>query len=353
MQYRYYRRRNITLAISVEVLEKSLKNDKELGSIYLFYGEETFLLDNALKKIKSNFGDLIKGINYIQVDETNLEQLVADIETPAFGYEKKLIVVRNTELFKREVKKKGSKFVEIRDIIADYIKNNFVTIREAVVLVFIEQSVDKAKMLSAVESVDSVVCNFERQKPNQLIIRLKSICNAYRVNVDESTLKYFIESCGTDLQNLINEIRKQIEYVGENGTITKQTINLLAIKQIESVIFDLTDNLGKKDVKKSLEVLNNLLYSKEPIQKILITLYNHFKKLYITKLVKKQNRNLAEVLNLKPNQMFLTTKYKMQSDYFEQNELKNILQQLINLDRKYKSGLIDINVGLEAIIAKF
>lgn len=341
------------MSISVEVLEKNLKNNKKLESIYLLYGEEIFLLDNILKKIKSNFGELTKGINYIQVDETNLEQLISDIETPAFGYEKKLIIVRNTELFKREVKKKGAKFVDTRDRIAEYIKNNFETIQEAVILVFIEQSVDKAKMLTAVESVNSVVCNFERQKPAQLIARIKGICNAYKVNADENSLKYLIESCGTDLQNLINEIRKQIEYVGENGIVTKETIDLLCVKQIESVIFDLTDNLGKKEIKKSLEVLNNLLYAKEPIQKILITLYNHFKKLYITKLAKNQNRNLLEILNLKPNQTFLTTKYKAQSEYFKQEELREILQQLIDLDRKSKSGLIDINIGLESIIANF
>ena len=39
------------------------------------------------------------------------------------------------------------------------------------------------------------------------------------------------------MQNLINEVRKLIEYVGENGTIKKQDIDLLSTKQIESVIF--------------------------------------------------------------------------------------------------------------------
>ncbi len=94
------------------------------------------------------------------------------------------------------------------------------------------------------------------------------------------------------MQDLINEIRKQIEYAGAGGTITTKSIDLLAIKQMESVIFDLTDNLGKKNIKEAMIVLQNLLYAKEPIQKILITLYNHFKKLYLTKLAMKQNRNI-------------------------------------------------------------
>lgn len=101
------------------------------------------------------------------------------------------------------------------------------------------------------------------------------------------------------MQDLINEIRKQIEYAGENGTITKESIDLLAVKQIESVIFDLTDSLGKKNIKEAMIVLNNLLYAKEPIQKILITLYNHFKKLYITKLAIRQNRNVRRSARFK------------------------------------------------------
>ena len=74
--------------------KKDLKQEK-LHSIYLFYGEETYLLENAVKKIKKSFGKLILGINYIQINETNIENLISDIETPAFGYDKKLIIVKN------------------------------------------------------------------------------------------------------------------------------------------------------------------------------------------------------------------------------------------------------------------
>ncbi len=155
------------------------------------------------------------------------------------------------------------------------------------------------------------------------------------------------------MQDLINEVRKQIEYVGESGKITKETIDMLCIKKIESVIFDLTDNLGKKNTAKALEVLNNLIYNKEPLQKILITLYNHFKKLYIIKLCEKNNKNITESLNLKPNQIFLISKYKTQANYFKEEELRNILEELINLDSNYKIGQIDLNIGLESILCRY
>lgn len=336
-----------------EELEKKLKNSNQLDSIYLLYGEELYLLEHVLKKIHSIFGEEIKGINYITIDDTNVSELISNIETPAFGFEKKLIIVRNTELFKREVKKKGVKFVEARDKIVEYIREHTSTIQEMVVLVFVEQSVDKGKLLTVLENVNATICQFERQKPSQIVARLKAICKAYQVKVEEDTLRYLLECVGTNLQDLINEIRKQIEYVGLNGEITKETVNQLTTKQMESVIFDLTDNLGKKQVAISLEVLNNLLSSKEPIQKILITLYNHFKKVYIVKLAQKYNRNVAEALNLKPNQMFLTNKYRTQANYFKEEELRRILEELIELDKKSKVGLIDINIGLETILCGY
>ena len=133
----------------------------------------------------------------------------------------------------------------------------------------------------------------------------------------------------------------------------KEAIENLTVKQIDAIIFDLTDNLGKRALKKAIEVLDGLIYNKEPIQKILITLYNHFKKLYIVKLSEKCNRNLAESMNLKPNQMFLTTKYKKQAEYFEEKELRKILQEFINLDRNYKIGQIDLNIGLKSILCNY
>lgn len=324
-------------------------------SVKLLYGEETYLLETKLKRIKKDFGELVKGINYIQLDETNVKELISDIETPAFGYENKLIIARNTGLFKKEKKNARGPDVALNDLmlkIAQYIDENISLINEAVELVFVEESAEKNTLYKTIEK-NGEVTEFAPLKLPQLIQNIQKICAAYKVKIDNETTKYFVELCGANMQDLINEIRKLIEYVGENATITKKDIDLLCIKQIDSVIFDLTDNLGKKNTKKAIEVLNNLLYEKEPIQKILITLYNHFKKLYIVKIAEEYRKDLATSMKLKPNQLFLTTKYKMQASYFSKEEIENIMEEFINLDANYKVGLIDINIGLEAILCRY
>lgn len=337
--------------MNVIELEKDLKN-KKLNSLYLLYGEEIFLLESNLKKIKKLFGETVKGINYILIDEDTIENIISDIETPAFGCDKKLIIARNTGLFKVGAKKQKESITKLKDRLNEYIKENIDAIKESAIIVFVEEEAGKSSLLNTIDKL-GVVCKFEYQKPAQIQKRLNAICNSYNVGIDIPTMQYFIECCGINMQELINEIRKLIEYVGNGGTIKKEDIDKLSIKKMESIIFELTDNLGKKNIERALEVLNNLIYAKEPVQKILITLYNHFKKLYLTKVALQGKKDIVSSLDLKPNQTFLANKYRGQANYFKEEELKRIIKELIDLDYKYKVGLIDVNVGLEAILCTY
>ena len=190
--------------MTVENLELELKN-QILKPIYILYGEETYLLENCVNRIKKIFGDKVDGINYIVLDETTANNLIVEMDTPAFGYEKKLIIIKKPELFKR-----GSKLKELQEKLIEYIEKNIEYIRKSLILVFIEEKVDKLKITTTLEKYGEI-CNFEKLKPAQLVKRLKTICMQYNVNVTECDLSYLIDIVGTSMQNLINEIRKLIE----------------------------------------------------------------------------------------------------------------------------------------------
>ena len=309
--------------------------------IYLLYGEDEYLRNEYLKKIKKTFGEIQLGINYVQVDENNVSNIISDIETPAFGFPTKLIIAKDTGLFK----KKNA----FADTLSDYLKTANL---EGVELVFVENEADKNSLFNTISKIGEVK-EFKEQKLPQLITKVKSIAKAYNVNIAENTASYFIECVGTNMSDIINELRKLIEYAGNGGTIVKEDIDALSIKKSESIIFDLTDNLGRKKIADAIEVLHNLIYAKEPIQRILIMLYNHFKKLYIIKLAVEENKNVAQSLKLKPNQAFLVGKYQAQSKYFGKEELRSLLEELIKIDSSSKSGGIEINVGLETVLCKY
>ena len=134
-------------------LEKNLKEEK-LNSIYLLYGEETYLLDTAVKKIKKIFGEKVVGINYIELDEETISNLVQEIQMPCFGYPKKMIVVRHSGLFKKETKKKGVASVkETREELEKYLKENAEYVNENFILIFIEDSVEKLNITKTIEAI--------------------------------------------------------------------------------------------------------------------------------------------------------------------------------------------------------
>jgi len=194
----------------------------ENPNLYLLYGKETYLLENTLKKIKKDFGELIKGINFVAIDETNINSLISEIETPAFGYEKKLILARDTSLFKKTGKKTKGSNSEWIEKIAEYLSSHKKEMSESVLLVFIEEEIEKNELYKVIEKI-GIIQVFEEEKPAQLSARLKSICKAYEVNIENYTLQYLIEMCGTNLQELINEIRKLIEYAGKRRNNHKRS----------------------------------------------------------------------------------------------------------------------------------
>ena len=148
-----------------------------------------------MKKIKGLCGETIKGINYINIDDKNCSELIQDLETPSFGYEKKLIIARNTGLLKKEGKRKNVELSNMKEKITNYINKNIEIINESIVLVFVEEEVDNKQELFKTLDNFGVVCKFDYQKPMQIANRIKAICNGYKVQIDDITIKYFIECC--------------------------------------------------------------------------------------------------------------------------------------------------------------
>lgn len=179
-------------------------------NIFLLYGEDTYSLEMYIKKIKKEFDNSLQlGINLIMLDENGISNIISECSTPAFGYDKKLIIVNNSNLFKKSIKSSNE---VLRDKLISYLQEEFP--KDEVTLIFNEQDVAKMKMYKALEKVGNII-EFKTQTEDQIKTKLKQIINAYGVKISSSNLEYLLLICGTDLQSLINEVRKLIEYKGK------------------------------------------------------------------------------------------------------------------------------------------
>ena len=139
--------------MKIEELEKELNNG-ELNKIYLLYGEELYLIEVCLNKIKKLFGEKVQGINYVELDEENLiKLLMQEIQTPPFGYEKKLIIVKNSGIFKKETKRKVTGLKELRDELEEYLKKHYNEMKDTLILVFVEEGVEKLNITKQIQEM--------------------------------------------------------------------------------------------------------------------------------------------------------------------------------------------------------
>lgn len=319
------------------------------SNLYLITGDEAFEKQEVLQKIKKDFGELVKGINYITLDKDSVWSLENEINTYAFGYSKKLIVINIDKKEKKDKNEKNNEEEQDDEKISwltESVEEALSDLRD-VCIVFFGEFQKRSRIFKLVQKYgECIVC--EKKKEYDLLSWCSKIFKEQNIKILNSDINYLISICGTDKLTLKNEIDKLIDYVGDKKEITKTDIDTLCIKTSDVIIFDLTDSLGTKNIKMALNSLNDLIQNKEPIQKIVIMIAKHFKSLLVAKIATIEKRNVADELGSKSN--FTCNKYLSQLKYFSLEELVRIIKELSKLDIDSKTGLIDLKIGLERII---
>lgn len=313
-----------------------------MENLYLISGDDEYEKQNYLQKIKSHFNKLTKGINYIQIDKDNLYMLEQELSTYSFLAEEKLIVVK---LQKKEVATDETQSGK-KDWLTKDIEEQIINKLDFIWLVFYEESGTNTKLRKLISECGKTLI-FEKNKPYEIVKWIMQTAASYNVAIDKSEAEYLLEICGTDKMLLNSEIDKLANCVLENSKITKDIIDKMCIKTSEIIIFDLIDCIGAKNSKIALKYLDELLENKEPIQKIMIMVFKHFKMLLLAKEALKAKKDVAQELDVKP---YPAKKYASQCGNFSQDELIKIIKELARLDVDSKNGRMDLKVGLQKII---
>lgn len=317
-----------------------------MDNIYLITGEDTYEREKELNKIKESFGELVKGINYVTINKDNMYLLNSEITTFPFGYNKKLIIVN--------VSSKSANSDETTTSKSDWfnkdLEEDLLNSLDFNVVVFIGDIQVKSKLYKFVSKNGKCIeCNKLKSKKD-LSPWIVSVVRQNGKTISLENANYMIQICGTDKLMLSNEIQKLTDYIGDELEIKKEDIEKVGIRTLETIIFDLTDSVGNRNIATSLKYLDELIMQKEPLQKILIMIARHFKSLLITKICTRENLSVSEELNIKFP--FIVNKYKDQSRRFKESELEDLLINLANLDTDSKVGKIDLKIGLEMCLIK-
>jgi DNA polymerase-3 subunit delta len=146
-----------------------------------------------------------------------------------------------------------------------------------------------------------------------------------------------------------NETKKLCSYVGENGEIVKETIELLVARDTEYKIYEMTDYIAKRKFDLAISVIKDMMSKGETSQRILVAVYNYYRRLLHSAISDMSLTELAEVFGIKE---FAAKKTKEQASLFKKRALKSAVDGLSDADYKIKSGVADADEQMWLTIFK-
>ena len=330
-------------------LKAQLKS-KALKNVYMLYGEEAYLKQHYVSRLKkAALSGGMEDFNYHQYEGKNasMDSILMDAQMLPMMSEYTFVLVHDYPFEKssEDVKK---------------LKEFFKDIPESCVLVFWFDSIDvNPKQASKWNTIIKLFADagdaveLQKRSEGDLVKLITAAAQKKKCTISPYCAKYFIGLVGSDLQTLLNELEKICSFVGE-GEITKEIIDDLAVKSLQARVYDLSKFILKGDSSGAYEVLRALFAQREEPIGILAIIASYYVDMYRTKCAKAADvpiNDLSSYFSYKGRE-FVLRNASRDSASIGTRKLRQSLDVLADCDSKMKSTSINSQILLEETVAK-
>ena len=329
----------------LQLLKQALKN-KELGRLYVFHGEETFLLHHYLEQMKKQLLDeLTESFNYHRLNnETFTIQSFADaVENLPMMAENTFVQVDDVDPFKMNEGDR-TKIAEILSDIPDYC---------TVVLTFVTAPWKPDKRLKKLwEAIDGSgdIIEFAKQDQKDLIAWVTRHFAAHKKQITSDLCAYLIDITGGTMTALSGEIDKICAYSGADQ-IKKTDIDAVTEPVLDAVVFQMTELLSSGRYGDALLKLQQLLKMQEEPIKILGAVGGHFRRISTARILLDNGRNASDLQKLcAPMPDFAARKTMEAARRFKPEFCAKAASLILETDYNMKTSFDDNERLLELLI---
>ena len=228
-------------------------DQRRIAPVYLFEGEENYLKEEALKKLKEKIilADY-EDFNYEKVSALNVDasQIMESVSTFPFKGKQRLVVVDAVDKWSEKDQR----------ILASYLKNPV----KSSCLVCLAGKFDRRRKLYQEFQKNGRIVSFYPLWDEQIIDWIQERIEKEGKEIDPEALFNLKERIGNDLQNLNQEIEKLIIFTHPAHLIEKEDVEKVVGEGKGLGVFDLTHAIREKDLAKALPILSQLLERGEP-----------------------------------------------------------------------------------------
>ncbi|WAM34526.1 DNA polymerase III subunit delta [Caldicellulosiruptor morganii] len=327
------RSKEIIKELNSQLLKKEFKN------IYLFYGQETFLIDEYTKRISRAIvnGDLNNIIKF-DGEEANYEDVINEMISISFDLQPRVLIFKN--FFKYYTNNSHLNLPAIIEKLKSIPANN-------VYVIFKEYEIKENKLFNSLKSM-AFSAEFTTPSMPDLIKWVQNILAKEGKTISENMAQEIILHYNKDMMLIYNYLQVLISYLGKRNKVTHDDILKTLTDNPQDHIFQMLDAFATKDVETGFKYLKELYQLKTSSSKIFALILRHFKILGMMK--EMQDKSKKEIAKQAGILEFFVDKYKKQSEAFTIDKIKNIIQRTIEYEYMIKRGQIDDETALEMLL---
>ncbi|MBO4242498.1 MAG: DNA polymerase III subunit delta [Clostridiales bacterium] len=331
-----------------------IRYGKDLRNI-LIYGEEEFLVGQFMGIVKKHYlSEGAETMDYVKIDcegnTMDVEQVRANIELPPWMSSKRIVYVKNANIFgksdNKDEKKDGKQDAYFEDVIS--LVND---IPDTGILIISTLKIDNRKKALVKAFTDNgVIAEFSFQDEERLLSHISKVLGKSGLKTDTETEESIISRCNKSLRLINGELNKIILYCNGSGLdeVTMDIVEELCPPDIQGTVFKITDAIGYKNTKDALMYTDNLIRMKEPLPMIRVMIARHLKMLICAKELGRKD----EIMKRLKVRDFVADKLIRQCPKFTMDKLIKLYIGFYETDADIKKGLADERLALETLIVR-
>lgn len=311
----------------------------EISPVYLFTGEETFVMNSALNRLIAAVVDEdLKAVNLVRLPENATgEEIAAAAETVPFMAQKRMVVVENSA-FLQKSSPEGEERLE------EYLSKP----EPATVLVFLSPLADKRKRIYKALSKHTVV-EFDTLSDAELSAWCIKELKARGLEISRSDAAFLCEYTDPSPAAMVNEMDKLACFTAGN-TVTKDDICAVVTPCSDYNMFRMTDALSAGDAKTALKMLSGLISQKEDPFYILGAVTKQYRQFLRFKAM--EGAPKQEIIASLGIRDFVYGKYAAVCRKYSEKQLLQAVDVCAETDAGLKSGAKNPDTALFELAAK-
>jgi len=318
--------------------------EKSLSGVYLLFGEERYLINLYVERIRhALLTEDEEFMNYSYVENPGEEGKVIEMmETLPFMAEHRLVVIKDCGFFAP-----GEDYSALLEALD--------RLDPSTVVLFDEKTVDKRSALYKKVSKVGRAVEFATQSPDTLSKWISVEVKDKGLGISATTAGFLVHYCGTDMTLLSNEIQKLVSLCtgSSRQEITTDDIRAVCTSNGMESIFKLTDAMSEGKPGSALTIYNELISGGEKPNGIFYMICRQFRLLLRTKILVREGSSAYDIQQGLGVQDYVAKKLMAQSSRFSEDALREALTDLLRLDANSKIGNVDISDACMSILLRY